>query len=148
MQKFLSAILALLLTACVAPDKKTSENNEDNLVGYTVIGDPSDRIFFDYNSSLILPEGAATIEYIANWLLKNSEIKILVEGHTDERGTREYNLALGERRAESVRNHLIAEGIAPERVSIISYGKERPAALSHDERSWAQNRRAVFVIAR
>jgi len=82
----------------------------------------------------------------ARWLKQNGDVKVQVAGHCDQRGTVEYNLALGERRATSVRNFLSALGVEPSRVSIISYGKERPAALGHNEAAWAQNRRGVTVI--
>ena len=81
------------------------------------------------------------------WLKKYGGVKVVLEGHCDERGTREYNLALGERRANAVKDFLVAMGISPNRIKVISYGKERPAALGHNEASWKQNRRAVTVIA-
>jgi peptidoglycan-associated lipoprotein len=105
----------------------------------------ADRIFFDTDKSDVDDEDRATLRSQAEWLLRYPQKRITVEGHADERGTREYNIALGERRANSAKNYLAALGIDPARISTISYGKERPAALGSDEASWAQNRRAVTV---
>jgi peptidoglycan-associated lipoprotein len=105
----------------------------------------SDRIFFDLDQSDIDDEDRATLRSQAEWLLRYPQKRVTVEGHADERGTREYNLALGERRANSAKNYLAALGIDPARISTISYGKERPVATGSDEASWAQNRRAVTV---
>ena len=82
----------------------------------------------------------------ADWLQRYPNVRITIEGHCDERGTREYNLALGDRRANAAKNYLVAKGIDPSRLTTISYGKERPVALGSDEASWAQNRRAVTVV--
>lgn len=87
----------------------------------------------------------AILDSQAQWLASNSQVNVSLEGHADERGTREYNLALGDRRANSAKNYLVSRGVSPNRISTISYGKERPAALGSDEGSWAQNRRAVTV---
>ena len=105
-----------------------------------------DRVFFGFDKYDLAGEARRTLELQAAWLKKYPQYKVVVEGHADERGTREYNLALGERRANSVKDYLIALGIDPSRVETISYGKERPVALGHDEESWAKNRRAVSVI--
>lgn len=105
-----------------------------------------DRVFFDYDMSDLKPEGRATVERQVQWLKTYANTRITVEGHADERGTREYNLALGERRAQAVRNYMIALGLDASRVSTISYGKERPAVVGSDESSWAQNRRAVSAV--
>ena len=105
-----------------------------------------DRIFYDYDKSNIRNDQRATLQKQAEWLKRYPQVQITLEGHCDERGTREYNLALGERRANSAKDFLVANGIAANRVRVISYGKERPVALGHDEASWAQNRRAVSVI--
>jgi peptidoglycan-associated lipoprotein len=105
-----------------------------------------DRVFFDFDKSVIKPEGRTTLQRQAEWLKKYPNVSVTVEGHCDDRGTREYNLALGERRATAVRNALVALGIAPNRVKTISYGKERPAVLGDNEAAWAQNRRGVTVI--
>jgi len=105
-----------------------------------------DRVFFDYDASDIKPDARDTIEKLAVWLNGNPAVTMTVEGHCDERGTREYNLALGERRANSVRNYLVALGISPNRVTTISYGKEQPAVLGSNEYAWSQNRRGAFSI--
>jgi len=105
-----------------------------------------DRVFYDFDRSDLRPEARATVEALAVWMNSYPATTIAVEGHADERGTREYNLALGERRANSVRDYLVALGIGSNRLSTISYGKERPAVLGSTEESWAQNRRGVFVV--
>jgi len=106
-----------------------------------------DRVFFATDSSVVDSEGQATLEKQAQWLKSNSSVNITVEGHADERGTREYNIALGERRATAAKAYLVGQGIAASRINTISYGKERPAVTGNDESSWSQNRRAVTVIA-
>jgi peptidoglycan-associated lipoprotein len=105
-----------------------------------------DRVFFAYDQYDLSPEARRTLELQAAWLKKYPQYKVVVEGHADERGTREYNLALGERRASSAKDYLVALGVDPSRIQTISYGKERPVALGHDEASWAKNRRAVTVV--
>ncbi len=105
-----------------------------------------DRVFFDFDRNDLRPEARATVEALAVWMNSYPATTIAVEGHADERGTREYNLALGERRANSVRDYLVALGIGSNRLSTISYGKERPAVLGSNEEAWAQNRRGVFVV--
>jgi peptidoglycan-associated lipoprotein len=105
-----------------------------------------DRVFFDFDKSVIKPEGRTTLQRQAEWLKKYPNVTVTIEGHCDERGTREYNLALGERRATAVRNALVALGIPAARMKTISYGKERPAVLGSNEAAWAQNRRGVTVI--
>src|SRR5690348_16418162 len=105
-----------------------------------------DRVFFDFDKSDIKPEGRTVLQRQADWLKKYPNVTVTVEGHCDERGTREYNLALGERRASAVKKMLVALGVATNRVSTISYGKERPAVVGSTEAAWAQNRRGVTVI--
>ena len=105
-----------------------------------------DRVFFAYDSSDLGAEARAALEQQAAWLKKYGAVRVTLEGHADERGTREYNLALGERRANAVKDYLVALGINPSRVNTISYGKERPAAIGHNEVAWAQNRRGVMVV--
>jgi peptidoglycan-associated lipoprotein len=105
-----------------------------------------DRVFFAFDRSDINVEGQQTLEKQAAWLKQYPNVDVRIEGHCDERGTREYNLALGERRANAVKNVLIAEGVSPARVSTISYGKERPIVLGHDEEAWAQNRVAITTV--
>ena len=106
-----------------------------------------DRVFFALNKSNLSPEARVMLEKQVAWLKRYSNVDVTVEGHADERGTREYNLGLGERRANSAKDLLVAMGISPNRIKTISYGKERPAALGHSESSWRQNRRAVTVVS-
>ncbi len=105
-----------------------------------------DRVFFAFDSSAISPDSAEVLDTQVKWLKKFSNVDVIVQGYCDERGTREYNLALGERRANAVKQYLVSQGIAADRISTISYGKERPAVLGSNEAAWAQNRRAVTVI--
>jgi len=104
-----------------------------------------DRIFFDYDSSVINDEGESTLQKQATYLRSKPGLDVTVEGHCDERGTREYNLALGERRASAAKNYLVSLGVPSDRIQTISYGKERPAVVGDDESAWSQNRRAVTV---
>lgn len=106
-----------------------------------------DRVFFEYDSFQLTPEARQTLTRQAAWLKQYGNWRITVEGHADERGTREYNLALGERRASSVRAFLISQGIPANRVATISYGKERPAVAGSTEQAYAQNRRGVTVLS-
>ena len=106
-----------------------------------------DRVFFDYDSYEIRPDAQNTLQQQAAWLQQYGQYSVLIEGHCDERGTREYNLALGERRANSVRNYLVALGIDGNRIQTISYGKERPEVPGSDESAWAQNRRGVTTLS-
>lgn len=106
-----------------------------------------DRVFFGFDKSDLSTEAQATLDRQATWLKKYPSAKVTVEGHCDERGTREYNLALGERRATAAKNYLVAAGIPAARISTVSYGKERPAVVGSNEAAWAQNRRAVTVVA-
>jgi peptidoglycan-associated lipoprotein len=105
----------------------------------------SDRVFFDTDKYDIDAQDQATLQSQAQWLQANPNVRATIEGHADERGTRDYNLALGERRANAAKNYLVSLGIPESRISTISYGKERPEALGSDESAWAQNRRAVTV---
>ena len=105
-----------------------------------------DRVFFGYDQYDLTSEARATIERQSQWMKQYPSVNIMVEGHADERGTREYNIALGEKRASAVRNYLIANGVEPSRLQTISYGKERPAVMGAEETSWAQNRRGVLVV--
>lgn len=103
-------------------------------------------VFFDTDSYTLQPDARETLATDAAWLQQHPSIKILIEGHCDERNTREYNLALGERRASATRDYLVFLGVSPDRIQTISYGEERPFALGHDESAWHLNRRAHFVI--
>ena len=105
-----------------------------------------DRVFFAFDRSDISPEAQQTLTRQAEWLRRYPNVTVTIEGHCDERGTREYNLALGERRAQAVKNVLVALGIPASRISTISYGKERPAVVGSTEEAYAQNRRAVTTV--
>ncbi len=153
---------ALLITACSSTTdqggsvsgsgKGTSGNSGINRADVTpgtqddLVLNVGDRIFFDYDRYDLKAEARSTLERQASWLKKFRNLNVVIEGHADERGTREYNLALGERRANSVKDYLVSLGVPSSRLSTISYGKERPAILGSDESSWSQNRRSVTTI--
>lgn len=105
-----------------------------------------DRIFFETDSSDLTASARSTLENQAAWLGQYQSVGVVVEGHADERGTREYNLALGERRANSVKNYLVALGVSPSRLTVVSFGKERPAVPGANENAWNQNRRGVTKV--
>ncbi len=145
----------LLLTAC---DSASTDANGAggagsgaggaNILGQTSDGtDVTDRVFFALDSSVVDSEGQAVLERQAAWLKSNDSVNIVMEGHADERGTREYNIALGERRAAAAKNYLVSQGVSAGRISTISYGKERPSVAGNEDSAWNQNRRAVTVIA-
>jgi len=120
--------------------KDITPGSQEELV--SVIGD---RVFFSFNSAVLSENAQKTLQRQSKWLLDNPRVKITIEGHCDERGTREFNLALGERRATAVRNYLVSLGTDASRVSTISYGKEHPEYLGSNEVAWSKNRRAVTV---
>jgi peptidoglycan-associated lipoprotein len=120
------------------PETMDPFTDPDNLLSQRVV-------YFDFDSSTIPEESQALIMAHAEYLSKNASTTFTLEGHADERGTREYNIALGERRADSVRRMLIVNGVAENQIKIVSYGEERPAQLGHNESAWAANRRAVFA---
>ena len=107
---------------------------------------PSDRVFFALDSHTLTAEGRSVLDAQAQWLNTNSRVNVTIEGHADERGTREYNLALGERRANAVRLYLESRGVASNRLQTVSWGKERPEAFGSDEASHSRNRRSVTVV--
>ena len=111
-----------------------------------LVQEVGDRVFFDFNKSAVRPDGEETLHRQAEFLKQNPGLVITIAGHCDERGTREYNLALGDRRANAARNYLISLGIHPTRISTISYGKERPIVAGHNEAAWAQNRVGVSDV--
>jgi peptidoglycan-associated lipoprotein len=111
-----------------------------------LVANVGDRVFFDFDKSDLKPEARRTIERWAAWLKQYPNTTVTIEGHCDERGTREYNIALGERRASSAKNFLTSLGIDARRVATISYGKERPAVVGSNEAAWSQNRRGVMVV--
>lgn len=105
----------------------------------------TNKVYFEYDSTRVDEESRRVIEAHSQFLIENSDVNVVLEGHADERGTREYNLALGERRANSVAEIMIAYGVAPGRIQTVSYGEERPAALGSDESAWQLNRRVVIL---
>lgn len=144
---------AFLLVACSSASDTTPGGAGDAIAGNVVPGSQEDlvvnvgdRVFFDFDSYDLTSQGQATLQAQAAWLQEYPDVLLIIEGHADERGTREYNLALGERRAVTVRNYLIALGIAPTRLVTVSYGKERPAVVGSNDSAWAQNRRGVSVV--
>ncbi len=148
-------VTALLMTAC-ATKTKTTKKIEAQIAGdvftgaetvkYLATGVP-DRVFFATNKSVLTTKARDTLRKQAAWLRKNKSINVTVEGHADERGTREYNLALGERRANAAKDYLMTYGISGNRISVISYGKERPVNSGSSPLAWSQNRRSVTVKA-
>ena len=170
--KFLiSAFLLLFIAACATKPKDEADasgsgssgsdstvSSEEGSITETVgsgivsgsqedlIVNVGDRVFFGYDSSDLDSDALELLQDQVAWLKQNSDVSVVIEGHCDERGTREYNLALGEKRAQAVKNYLIGLGINPDRVSTISYGKERPAVVGSNDGAWAQNRRSVTIV--
>lgn len=147
----------LLLAACAQTPATTATQGGGGQAATTattitpgseqdLVKNVGDRVFFAFDKSEISSEGRVTLQRQAEWLKKYPNVTVTVEGHCDERGTEEYNLALGERRATAARNALVALGIAPNRIKTISYGKERPIVLGSNEAAWAQNRVAISVV--
>jgi peptidoglycan-associated lipoprotein len=149
----LAALLAaaLAISACA---KNAEEGAQANAAGMATPGSQQDfvvnvgdRVFFETDSTELTPQSRATLDKQAQWLTQYSNYgQFTVEGHADERGTREYNIALGARRAQTVRDYLASRGIQTSRMRTISYGKERPVAVCNDISCWSQNRRAVTVL--
>ena len=167
---FLILIACVVLSACatkkeVAVDTSTSTSTgtEESIaspgnqmqgdvyvgtegIKYLADGVP-DRVFFATNESILTTASRETLRAQATWLRKNSSVNVIIEGHADERGTREYNLALGERRANAAKDYLMTYGISSDRISVLSYGKERPVDSGSTPLSWSKNRRSVTVKA-
>jgi len=153
---FLVVLLTLVVSAC-ASKKTTTEKGIDaqiqgdvytgtDTVEYLADGVP-DRVFFATNESILTTKSRDTLRKQAAWLRDNASVNVVVEGHADERGTREYNLALGERRANAAKDYLMTYGVSADRISVISYGKERPVDSGSNPLSWSKNRRSVTVKA-
>ena len=145
---FLVIFTTLILSAC-STAKKSADIEGDVYTGnetveYLASGVP-DRVFFATNKSSLTTASRATLRKQATYLRKNKNLNVTIEGHADERGTREYNLALGERRANAARDYLMTYGISGKRISVISYGKEKPVNPKSSPISWSQNRRSVTV---
>jgi len=141
---------ALAISACA---NKPEENAQANAAGMATPGSQQDfvvnvgdRVFFETDSTELTPQSRATLDKQAQWLTNYSQYAFTIEGHADERGTREYNIALGARRAQVARDYLVSRGIQAQRMRTISYGKERPVAVCNDISCWSQNRRAVTVL--
>ena len=138
--------------AAVAPEPAVVEEEvvvvvEEEVVIETEEGPVTIQdIFFDYDKSVIRPDAREALDEDLRVLNENSGLRVVIEGHCDERGTNEYNLALGERRAKAVRGYLMAGGVDSDRISTISYGEERPFCLGHGETAWQCNRRGHFVV--
>ena len=148
---FLILLASLVLTACATQKKTTGQLQGDVYTGsdsveYLASGVP-DRVFFATNETVLTTASRETLRKQAAWLRKNSGINVVLEGHADERGTREYNLALGERRANSAKDYLMTYGISSDRISVLSYGKERPVDSGSNPLAWSKNRRSVTVKA-
>ena len=163
-----SAFLVLFVAACATKPKDAADSSgsgsssSDSSVEGTIsetagsgivkgsqedlIVNVGDRVFFGYDSSDLDSDALELLQDQVAWLKQNSNVSVTIEGHCDERGTREYNLALGEKRAQAVKNYLIGLGISPDRVSTVSYGKERPAVVGSNDGAWAQNRRSVTIV--
>ena len=168
--KFLiSVFLVLFVAACATKPKDTADasgsgsTSSDSSVSDGTITETTgsgivsgsqedlivnvgDRVFFGYDSADLDSDALELLQDQVAWLKQNSNVSVTIEGHCDERGTREYNLALGEKRAQAVKNYLIGLGVNPDRVSTISYGKERPAVVGSNDGAWAQNRRSVTIV--
>lgn len=169
--KILTLVAALLmLGACETPTEETSSSDAGGAVDQAASSDSGsdvtsntipgpapgtqedltvnvgDRVIFDYDSSSLTANARGTVELLAAWLDTYGGVTITVEGHADERGTTEYNIALGDRRAHAVRDYLLALGINANRVDTISFGEERPAVNGNGEFAWSQNRRGFFAI--
>ena len=151
-KKFLVVVLAgVALTACASQGKKGAKLAGDVYTGtdtvkYLATG-VKDRVFFATNKSTLTTASRDTLRKQAAWMRKKSKLKFTIEGHADERGTREYNLALGERRANAAKDYLMTYGISGNRLSVISYGKERPVNSGSNPLAWSQNRRSVTIKA-
>ena len=149
-------VACLVLSACATKKEATIDSIGGQIQGdvytgtegvkYLADGVP-DRVFFATNESILTTASRETLRAQAAWLRKNSDINVVLEGHADERGTREYNLALGERRANAAKDYLMTYGISSDRISVLSYGKERPVDSGSNPLAWSKNRRSVTVKA-
>lgn len=162
-KKLLSLIgVSLLAVACAAPDGALNLEEPETIISaegevnetssieagseQDFISNVGDTAYFDYNKSNLTEEALATLTSQVEWLLEYDNFGITIAGHADERGTREYNLALGEARASSVLNFFIQSGISEDRLTIVSYGEEQPAVTGSDEYSWSKNRRTQSIL--
>ncbi|MCH1568029.1 MAG: peptidoglycan-associated lipoprotein Pal [Alphaproteobacteria bacterium] len=150
-----AAVAGLTLAGCASttqPSANTSSTSvstaSTNTASSTqyLVQNVGDRVFFQTDQSNLDGSARATLRNQAEWLAQNASVSLIIEGHADERGTRDYNLALGARRANAVRDYLISEGVNGSRLQTISYGKERPVSLCSEEACWSKNRRSVVTI--
>lgn len=162
--KFLSLVAAVtLVAACeTAPMEDSSASGSGSSASSSssvssaaiapgsqqdLVVNVGDRVFFDYDRFDLSADARAVLEKQADWLRVNGGVTVTIEGHADERGTREYNIGLGERRANAAKDYLVALGVNPSRVRTVSYGEERPVAVGSNDTAWAQNRRATTVVS-
>ena len=147
---FILIFTTLILSAC-STAKKSSNVDGDVYTGKATVeylaAGVADRVFFATNKSSLTTKSRETLRKQATYLRKNKNLSVTIEGHADERGTREYNLALGERRANSAKDYLMTYGISSDRISVLSYGKERPVDSGSSPLAWSKNRRSVTVKA-
>ena len=145
----LLVVLACFALSACATKKASTQLQSDVYTGKDTVeylaSGVADRVFFATNETTLTTASRETLRKQAAWLRKNSDVTIVLEGHADERGTREYNLALGERRANAARDYLMTYGISGKRISVISYGKEKPVNPASSPLAWSQNRRSVTV---
>ena len=151
--KFLLLLSIFSLISCGTTAKKSTDMDKIKLKDIQVNSDSDSQdagaletVYFPFNSSDLRENAQKSLEQNASFLNKFRTLKIQVEGHCDERGSTQYNLALGEKRAQTIKDYLVASGVEPSRITTISFGKERPISLNHDEVSWSKNRRGNFVI--
>ena len=151
LKRILIVVLASVALSACATQKRSGKMQGDVYTGTDTVKELAsgvpDRVFFATNETVLTTASRETLRKQAAWLRKNSDINVVLEGHADERGTREYNLALGERRANAAKDYLMTYGIAGNRLSVISYGKERPVNSGSTPLAWSQNRRSVTVKA-
>ena len=160
---FLSVFVLLALSACAFQDKDVMSESErehrdaawaevdvENLdatqMSKAFQKEVQTTVYFGFNNAYLTAESVEILKKQAEWLITHPNAYVAIEGHCDERGTREYNLALGEMRATEIKNYLVRQGVAPNRIRVISYGKERPIAFGSNESAWAKNRRGVTVV--
>ena len=151
--KLIGALAAVALLAACANKNQATQTGAGAATSGPVPGSQEDlvanvgdRVFFDFDRSNLKPDAQATLDRQSGWLAKYPQVNVQVAGNTDDRGTEEYNLALGQRRANSARDYLVARGVAGSRITTISYGKDRPTALGDNEEAWAQNRNAITSV--
>ncbi|HET6238131.1 MAG TPA: peptidoglycan-associated lipoprotein Pal [Acetobacteraceae bacterium] len=153
--KILGAFASVALLAACAPSQQTASTGSGAQATVSgpvpgseedLVRNVGDRVFYDFNVSSLKPDARATLDKQAAWLAQYPQNNVQVAGNCDERGTEEYNLALGQRRANAAAGYLEAKGVAQSRVTTISYGKDRPTALGNDEQAWAQNRNAITSV--